>query len=94
MDHVAARKVQAAEPVQEAVRVPVPVGDGAVDEGVPEHHEDQHRPEPHPSQAVIIPWHDQEVSLPIGEGPADEGGCDDGEGELEHAEDRLGDSRC
>jgi len=54
---------------------PDPVSDGQVDHQEPEGREDQHRRKTHPFR----------------EGADDQRGRDDGEGQLEHGEDRLGD---
>ena len=48
MDHGTAREVKGAGGGEEAVGGPEGVGDGAVDEEVPEEDEDQHRRAPHP----------------------------------------------
>ena len=60
--------------VAEEAAAPHPVGDRAVDEDRPQAHEPQHRRELHA----------------VGEGAGDQRRGDDGEGHLEHHEDRLG----
>ena len=72
MHHVAAGKVENSPLAHEAAS-PLPVGNGAVDEEVPEEDEDQERGELHA----------------LGDGAGDDSAGDNGEGHLEHHEERL-----
>ena len=75
VDHAAAREVERAGHVEEAVGRPGPVRHHAVDDEVPEEDEDDHAGELHPFR----------------DGAVYDGRRDDGEHALEHHEDGLGD---
>ena len=70
MHHITTREIQHSEAVQEAVRVPDAMRDGAVHQQVPQ-------PQRHQQRRELHAVHD---------GSADEHGRDDGEGELVNAE--------